>query len=111
MSENYPAKNGIYCSFALVVVTIFLSLLFQHYFSQDMDSTDAWSEYCPKDGDYKDSCLANSAVYRFSFALAIFFALQALLTFLDPQLFDTHWPLKAIGFGLLVFGFFFAPVS
>ena len=107
-SEYGPGKKGIYASFTLVVVTVLLSLLFEHYFSSDINLS-SWTDYC--DSEYESSCLGNSAVYRFSFALSIFFITQMLGSFLVTSYFDNYWILKVLAYGLLIFAFFFSPVN
>jgi hypothetical protein len=84
-SESHPGKLGIYSSFAVVILTMVLSLLFEHYFSADI-TLDSWTDYCSS--TYETSCLGNSSVYRFSFALTIFFAFQLLGSFVMTSYFD-----------------------
>lgn len=70
--------------------------------SSDIDR-DYWLNDCP-DG-FEDSCLANGAVLRFSFALTIIFALQFIGTTVSTKFFDSLWIVKTIVFISFVIGF------
>jgi hypothetical protein len=101
-----PGKIGIYGSFSILTLSIFGSLIVQHYVASDID-TNAWNDYCSS--DYEVECKENSSVYRISFALVIFFITQMLGTIISASYFDSYWALKLIFYFLLVLAFFFAP--
>lgn len=101
-----PGKFGIYASFALVTVSIFVSLLVQHYFAEGIDLS-SWTDYCSD--QYEDECKANSAVYRISFGLVIFFVTQLTGTLISTSYFDRFWGVKCISYALLIVAFYFTP--
>ena len=97
-------RFGILISFALIIITIVLSIIFQHYVSNKITS-DRWTYDCGS--DYEEECKANSAVYRFSFALVIIFLAQACLTFVSINSYDDFWIVKIIAYVGILVGFYF----
>lgn len=66
----------------------------------------SWEDGCPE--DFEDSCKANSAVLRISFALTILFAVQMIGCGVHPKFYDILWVPKAAVFACVVIGFYFA---
>jgi len=101
--DSHPGKFGTYVGFALVVLGMIASVISLKYAPDNVTNAN-WLTGCPS--GFETSCKANTAVLRFSFALALIFFLQFLLTILSTRLYDSHWPFKIvlfIGFCVLFF--------
>jgi hypothetical protein len=98
-------KHGTYSSFFVLVVGIVISIIMQRYAPSEIDLT-AWENGCPN--GYEDSCKANSAVLRISFALTILFAVQIVGSAVHPKFYDVLWIPKFGIFICVVIGFYFA---
>lgn len=101
-------KQGTAMSFGLLVVSMVLSIVMLQYAPSHIHLS-TWNDGCPN--GYEDSCKANSAVFRFSFALTIMFVLQALGSAVHPKFYDVFWVPKIIAFICVVIGFYFASSS
>eukprot|EP01041_Mallomonas_annulata_P001667 gene1667-3222_t len=100
---------GILNSIVLIVISIAASLAVQHYISIRYITFKNWTEGCPE--GYEDRCKENSSVFRFSFALVIFFGCQSIGTFLWTKFFDSYWSVKVISYTGLLLGFCFPKTS
>jgi hypothetical protein len=98
-------KHGTYCSFFVLVVGIVISIIMQRYAPSQIDLS-SWEVGCPQ--GYEDSCKANSAVLRISFALTILFAVQMVGSAVHPKFYDILWIPKIAIFIAVVIGFYFA---
>lgn len=106
MRPTSVGKTGTYCSFTLFASSVIVSILCQRY-AADIP-IDQWSDGCD-DPTYEAVCRSNSAVFRISFALVIFFFIQAVACYFTTAYFyDIAWPVKIVCFVALVIGFFFA---
>lgn len=98
-------KHGTYCAFLVLVVGIVISIIMQRYAPSQIDLS-SWQDGCPN--GYEDSCKANSAVLRISFALTILFAVQIVGSAVHPKFYDVFWVPKFAVFFCVVIGFYFA---
>jgi hypothetical protein len=98
-------KFGTLMSFWVLLVGSVVSIVMQRYAPYDIELS-AWSEGCS--AEYQESCYANSAVLRISFALTLLFALQALGTLVYTKFYDILWGVKVLVWGAIVLGFYFA---
>jgi len=106
MRPTSVGKTGTYCSFSLFASSVIVSILCQRY-AADIPITE-WSDGCD-DETYAAVCRSNSAVFRISFALVIFFFIQALACyFTTAYVYDIAWPIKIVIYVCMVIGFFFA---
>ena len=99
-----PGKFGTYASYFLLIAGMVASIITQRYAS-DISITDFTSN-CPSGFD--DSCRANGAVLRFSFALTVIYFIQLIGTTVTAIFFDKFWAIKFIIFIGVVIGFFYA---
>lgn len=100
-------KWGTYMSFFVLIIGFIISVIMLNKAPDASDAAkDAWDTNCPS--DFEDQCIANSAVYRVSFALTIIFIIQMLGTWLVTQFYDKLWYWKIVIFASFVVGFFFA---
>eukprot|EP01041_Mallomonas_annulata_P010380 gene10380-21653_t len=100
---------GILNSIVLIIISIAASLVVQHYISARYITFKNWTEGCPE--GYEDRCKENSSVFRFSFALVIFFGCQSIGTFLWTKFFDSYWSVKLVCYTGLLVGFYFIKAS
>jgi hypothetical protein len=100
-----PGKFGTYMSFFVMISGIIISIVTGHYAAGYIDIS-SWDEGCP--GTYLDECKQNSAVFRVSFALTLFFIMQIIGTTILTKSFDYLWVIKIVVFGAILFGFFYA---
>lgn len=98
-------KHGTYMSFLVLVIGIVISIIMQRY-SPSQINLSSWENGCPE--GYEDSCKANSAVLRISFALSILFALQMLGSLVFAKFYDILWVPKVVVLICVVIGFYFA---
>jgi serine incorporator 1/3 len=106
---SHAGKWGTYFGFFILVVTMVASVMTQAYNPEDVDVKTAWLAGCPI--GYHDSCLANQAVLRYSFALVVLFTLQLLMTCTAARLYDRYWLYKTLIFISTLIGFFYADAS
>lgn len=81
----------------------------QHFlvFTAHVGHINQWNDGC-EDQKYADVCRSNSAVFRLSMALVIFFFIQALCSYFTAHWYDILWPIKFLCFTGLVVGLFLA---
>jgi hypothetical protein len=92
---------GTYCSYGLIMCGMIASIIAQKL-SSGIDRG-YWLNDCP--AGFEDSCKANGAVLRFSFALTIIFSLQFIGTSISTKYFDKLWIVKILVFITFVIGF------
>jgi len=99
-------KTGTYASLFLLVAGMIASICMQAYPPEVGTHLDSlWTVQCP--AGYEESCKANQAVLRVSFALVIVFTLNLICTIFQTQYFDDLWVVKLIAFVGLCCGFVF----
>ena len=102
-----PGKFGSMASYATMIVVMVASVICRRYSSFPvLGDIDAWGSDCP--AGYEHECRANQAILRFSFALAIVFTIQLVVTAVYPRFYDTLWIVKWAFLLCLVIGFFYA---
>lgn len=100
---SVPGKVGSYCSLTLLLCGMVGSIIAQKYAKSHTASLS--NNGCPS--GYDTECRGNGAVYRFSFALFIIFALQLLGTSVSIRFFDALWVPKIFSYVGLVIAFYF----
>ncbi len=103
---NTPGKVGTYMSYFLMLVGMIGSIIAQKCADKDIHES-YWLDDCP--AGYDKECKGNGAVYRFSFALFIIFALQVVGTTIDIRFYDALWVPKLLLFGGFVIWFYYTP--
>lgn len=97
-------KQGTYMSFFVLVIGIVVSIIMQRWAPSEIDLS-AWENGCPE--GYDNSCKANSAVLRISFALTILYFLQMIGSAVHAKFYDILWVPKVVVFICVVIGFYF----
>jgi len=106
--DNKPqnlGRTGTTCSFFLISISVIVSIICQRY--TEYIKVDAWDDGCD-DLEFNSVCKSNSAVFRISFALVIFFVVQMVVCYFTAYFYDRFWPFKLPSFIALVIGFYFA---
>ncbi len=99
-------KIGTYASFFLLVTGMVTSIVLQAYTPEDGTYLGGlWSDDCA--AGYEDSCRANQAVLRVSFALVCLFATNFILTGINTTYFDNFWGYKILMLCGLMCGFMY----
>jgi serine incorporator 1/3 len=104
--ELQTGSKGIYLSFFLLISGMVASIIAQRYAINNFNTSSDWLSGCPN--GYDESCVGNSAVYRFSFALVIVYTLQLIGTTVHVDFFDALWIFKLLIFIGIVVGFYYA---
>lgn len=112
-------KFGTYMSFGVLICGIIASIIGQKYapttintptpYSATNLNKSQWLLDCPS--GYENVCIGNGAVYRFSFALVIIYALQLIGTTVYIKFFDILWVPKCLIFAVICICFFYADAS
>ena len=100
-------RTGTYCSFFLICISVLTSIVTQQYSENIYEYLTQWDTGC-EDDEYGEVCRSNSAVFRLSMALALFFFIQTIACYMTALWFDRMWPIKYLVFAAVVTGFFFA---
>lgn len=103
LDKMEPGRLGTYASYALLGLAMFVSIVLQQTYA---DSVELWTNGCDS-GEYKDECMRNSAIFRFSMALTIVFGIQMIGTYLYPPFYDNMWVPKFSLFIVLIIIFSF----
>ena len=106
---SHSGKTGTYCSFVMLSMGIIASIVAQSIASGDEDLDGSFISNCPE--GYGASCRSNQAVLRFSMALVVVFALDLVLSVIDPHFFDNWWVVKFFIFIGLCVAFYYADAS
>mgnify|MGYP001945643362 CR=1 FL=1 len=104
LDQMEPGRLGTYCSYFLLGLGIFVSIVLQQTYAQ---SVDIWTNGCDEEEDFKDECMRNSAVFRFSMALSVVFGIHMIGTYMYPPFYDNMWVPKFSLFFVLVILFSF----
>lgn len=97
-------KQGTYMSFFVLIVGIVISIIMQRWAPSEIDLS-SWENGCPE--GYENSCKANSAVLRISFALSILYLVQMVGSAFHAKFYDVFWVPKICVFICVVIGFYF----
>lgn len=107
VSTNVPhGKRGTQFSCALLLAAVFVTVIAQNFLYTYIDIS-YWTDSCSE--SQKHVCQSNGIVFRASFALAIFFFVQIVLTVVSPRSFDQYWSIKILFFVALAIAFVFSP--
>lgn len=101
-----PKKYGTYMSYVLTLASIILSVVLQIYFADEV-SRNNWSNGCKAEN--LSECEGYQIVFRISFALVSFFVMHGIVLIFSPSIFDKMWPLKYLGYFILLFAYYFCP--
>lgn len=97
-----PGRFGTYMCYVLLVVSVFVSIMIQQFMAESVSD---WVTGC--EGDYKEQCIKNSAVFRFAMAMTILYGINGIGTYFYTPFYDNMWWGKFLGYTIMLIGFGF----
>ncbi len=97
-----PGRFGTYMCYALLIVSVFVSIMIQQFMAESVSD---WVTGC--EGEYKDQCIRNSAVFRFAMAMTILYGVNGIGTYFYAPFYDNMWWGKFLIYTVMLIGFSF----